>query len=219
MRARGLVVVIVSALGVVGLPVMVSAHTEFDYSEPAEGDSVDEPVGEIVVAFTDTVDPVGNGFEVLDPQGSVLVPEWVTDDGAVFRLLLDPPLAGGDVGVRYEVMAEDGHVQEGSFSFTVAAAAPTTSTMPSTTTAAPDTAAPEPTPVETTLPETTLLETTVPAVSLETTVPDTTTTAEPAGGGGFDAGGWLFGVIAAALILAALSWLMARRRPSTPEPE
>lgn len=199
----------------VGAASPVAAHTEFDYSTPADGDTVDEPVGEIVVAFTDVVEPVGNGFEVLDPAENVVVPEVLTDDDAVFRLVLDPPLAGGVVGVRYEVMAEDGHVQTGGFSFTVDATAPTTSTVPPTT-AAPETTVSPPTSGAGAT--TTVAPTTAPP----TTAPETTTPASPsttvAPNGGFSAGGWLFGVIGAALILAGLSWLLSRRRSNEPEP-
>lgn len=102
------------------------AHTELDYSEPSADTEVAQPVAEIVVAFTLPVTLVGNGFEVLDPQGEIHQPSVETDDDTVFRLLMSEPLAGGAVGVRYEVTAEDGHVLADGFSFTVAAPATTT---------------------------------------------------------------------------------------------
>lgn len=201
------------ALAVAATSTSASAHTGFDYSVPAEGDEVDEPVEQIIVAFTDTVEPVGAGFEVLDPSGTILAPQVVSDDSEVFTLVLDQPLAGGDVGVRYEVMAADGHVQTGGFAFTVTAAPPTTTTtvVPATTTEPATT--------------TTGAATTTTGAPATSEAPTTTTTVAPtttraaSGTGGFSAGGWLFGVIAAALILAALSWLMARRRSSDPETE
>lgn len=112
------------------------AHTEFASSMPAEQATVDTPVSEIVVAFTLPVTIVGNGFEVLDPQGNIVVPAVESDDDTVFTLVLEQPLAGGDVGVRYEVAAGDGHVLAGGFSFTVTASgsSTTTSTMAPTTT-------------------------------------------------------------------------------------
>jgi hypothetical protein len=53
-----------------------------------------------------------------------------TSNDTVFTLVLDEPLAGGEVGVRYEVAAEDGHVLAGGFSFTVTAPEATTTTSP-----------------------------------------------------------------------------------------
>ena len=212
-RLRAALVVLLASAA---MPATASAHTEFDHSEPADGDEVDQPAAEIVVAFTDTVEPVGAGFEVLDPSGTILSPEVVTDDDTVFTLLLDPPLAGGTVGVRYEVMAGDGHVQTGGFSFTVAAPPPTTTTAAPSTTAPAATTTAAPTTSAATTPDTTEAPATTAA---STTSTITSTTTATSGNGGFNAGGWLFGVIAAALILAALSWVMSRRRSSDAEPE
>ena len=123
---------------VVGVGRPVGAHTDFDFSLPTDGASVGEPVSEVTVAFTLPVTLVGNGFEVLDPQGNLQMPFAVTDDGTVFRLQFDPPLAGGAVGVKYAVTAGDGHVLSGAFSFTVSVDAPAaTTTVPPTTTVVP----------------------------------------------------------------------------------
>jgi len=108
------------------------AHTDFDFSLPTDGATVGEPVSEVTVAFTLPVTLVGNGFEVLDPQENLLQPFAVTDDDTLFRLQFDPPLAGGTVGVRYTVTAEDGHTLSGSFSFTVNVDLPVPTTVAST---------------------------------------------------------------------------------------
>ncbi len=157
-RAFTLLACLIAVAAVSGQP--VSAHTEVDFTLPAGGTTVGEPVSEISVAFTDVVALVGNGFEVLDPQGNVVLPFVVTDDDMLYRLQLDSPLAGGPVGVRYEVTAIDGHVIEGSFTFTVAAEAPLP-TQP-TTAPAPVTTAPA-TAVATNAPSTTGAATTPPS--------------------------------------------------------
>ena len=164
------------------------AHTEFDYSEPSSDTEVAEPVSEIVVAFTLPVTPVGNGFEVLDPQGEVHQPIVETSDDTVFRLQMSEPLVGGVVGVRYEVTAEDGHVLADGFSFNVTAAAPTT-TLPSTPTTEESSA-------------TSVAPTT-------TTVPEVTTTTEAESGDGsalpWIIGGGLVAVAVAGLIMGLRS--------------
>ncbi len=107
-----------------------AAHTDIEYSLPADQDEVEEPVSEITVAFSDPVTLVGVGFEVFTPQQVIVEPGVFTEDDRVFVLQLDVPLAGGAAGVRYEVVAADGHVLEGGFSFTVLATAPTAPSPP-----------------------------------------------------------------------------------------
>jgi methionine-rich copper-binding protein CopC len=166
-------VALVACLAVVALaPGRVLAHTQLDFSLPADGTTVGNPVGEITVGFTDQVALVGNGFEVHDPQGNLLTPFIVTDDNKVYRFQLDPPLAGGVVVVDYHVKALDGDEQSGSFSFTVDAPVPTT--------AAPATSAPA-TPAPTSSPVTTSSTSTLPAVvAPEPTTATTTATTAPA---------------------------------------
>jgi methionine-rich copper-binding protein CopC len=131
--ARRAVALAVCAAAVTIAPGRAMAHTELEFSLPANGATVGEPVEEIAVGFTDVVALVGNGFEVYDPQGNLLTPFVVTDDDKVFRFQLDPPLAGGVVVVDYHVRALDGDVQEGSFSFTVAAPLPPSATAATAT--------------------------------------------------------------------------------------
>ena len=111
---------IVLATTLVGAP-PASAHTDVEYTVPADQEQVAEPVQQITVAFGDPVTLVGAGFEVFTPQQVVVEPSVFTEDNMVFVLQLDQPLAGGEAGVRYEVNAADGHVLEGGFRFTVPA--------------------------------------------------------------------------------------------------
>ncbi|MFW2382160.1 MAG: CopD family protein [Acidimicrobiales bacterium] len=116
------------------------AHTGFESSSPADGDVVDQPVSQITLTFTGEANPVGDGFEVLDADGIIRVPDSVTTaDNLTWTLRFDDPLVGGMVGVRWNVVAPDAHPIEGSFSFTVSAPAPTTTTEVPTTTETPTT--------------------------------------------------------------------------------
>lgn len=127
----------------VGAPT-VSAHTDFESSSPAQGDVVAEPVSSVVLVFSADTQPIDDLVVVLDPAGSLRAPnELTTDDQRTFVATFDPPLAGGDIGVRWTVAGADGHPLEGSFSFTVTAPVPTTSTStapPSSTVRATDAA-------------------------------------------------------------------------------
>jgi methionine-rich copper-binding protein CopC len=210
---RDVLVLVVLVLTAVLLPSgRAAAHTELDFTLPAEGTTVGEPLSEISVGFTEPVTLVGNGFEVLDPQGNVLQPFAVTDDDTVFRLQLDPPLAGGPVGVRYEVTSLDGHVVEGSFTFTVAAELPpstTASTEPATTTVASST------------PDTTVAATPAPTAATTTTVAATAISAESAPGtsldqaddsSGDDSNRTLLAVVLLVVALASAGFLFFRLR-------
>src|SRR6056297_749041 len=120
-----LAAILVSLAGLV-VAAPVSAHTAFEFSTPPDGEAVDTPVGQIVISFTAAATPSGDEFVVLDPNGAIRTPSSVeVSEDRIFTLGFDPPLAGGDVGVRWSVRAGDAHPITGSFSFTVTAPLPT----------------------------------------------------------------------------------------------
>lgn len=114
-----------SVLVLVCWPTAASAHTGFEKSDPADGAVVDQPVEIITLTFTGPAEPTGEGFVALDPADGPRQPTAINRvaDG-VFGLRFDPPLTGGDVGVRWSVRAPDAHPISGSFRFTVDAPAP-----------------------------------------------------------------------------------------------
>lgn len=103
-----------------------AAHTGFESSDPTDGATVGEPVDIVTLTFTGQAEPTGGGFQVLDATGVLREPDQATtDDGLTWTLRFDPALAGGTIGVRWEVKAPDAHPIAGSFSFTVTAPLPT----------------------------------------------------------------------------------------------
>ena len=118
----------------VGAPT-ASAHTDFESSTPAQGDVVAEPVSSVVVVFSADTQPVDDLLVALDANGNLQTPTGVTtDDQRTFVVTFDPPLAGGDIGIRWTVLGADGHPLEGSFAFNVTAPLPATTTAPPVTT-------------------------------------------------------------------------------------
>jgi len=108
-----------------------SAHTGFESSTPADLSTVVAPVELVTISFTGPATPVGVGFVALNASGVVQEPVSVsTLDDQVFTIRFDPPLAGGDVGIRWNVQAVDSHPIEGAFSFAVKA--PISTTVPAT---------------------------------------------------------------------------------------
>ncbi|MEZ5219755.1 MAG: CopD family protein [Ilumatobacteraceae bacterium] len=102
-----------------------AAHTGFDSSDPADGSTIDGPPEAITLVFTGPAEPTGTGFEILDGSGALRTPsDASTADGSTWVLRFDPPLDGGQVGVRWMVKAPDAHPIDGSFSFTVTVPSP-----------------------------------------------------------------------------------------------
>lgn len=115
-----------AALALWSLP--AAAHTGFESSDPADGSVTEAPVDVITLVFTGDAEPTGDGFQVLDPDGLLREPtEATTEDERTWVLRFDPPIAGGEVGVRWLVKAPDAHPIDGAFSFTT----PATLTTPS----------------------------------------------------------------------------------------
>jgi methionine-rich copper-binding protein CopC len=101
-------------------PTTVSAHTGFESSTPSSGSEIEEPVDLVTIVFTGESTPVGDEFIALTPAGIVQqAASFETVDNKVFSVRFDPPLAGGQVGVRWNVQAADAHPIEGAFAFTV----------------------------------------------------------------------------------------------------
>jgi methionine-rich copper-binding protein CopC len=98
---------------------IASAHTELESSTPADGDIVIDIVTEIALVFTEPVELVGEGIEVLLPSEQISDVEPTTEDDITFVLEFDPPIGNGEVGVRFDVISADGHPVTGSFSFTI----------------------------------------------------------------------------------------------------
>ena len=114
--AATLLIVLVPPAGV------ASAHTSFEQSSPADGATISEPLGSITLQFSGETEYGDDGFTVLTPDGMVRTPDSVSSsDQKVFELTFDPPLAGGEIGMRWKVNAPDAHTIIGSFSFTVTA--------------------------------------------------------------------------------------------------
>jgi methionine-rich copper-binding protein CopC len=179
------------------LPTVALAHAELDTSSPADGDSVEGSPTEITADFTESLVD-GSSFELLDAGGSV-VAEGRIDPDDDQRMTIDPPeLEPGEYEVRWQARAEDGHLERGTYGFTVTAA----STPPPTPSAPPSAA-----PTETVAPS----EPTSPSPSAAPTpTPDTEPTASTSD--------VLLPIIVAVVLLAVLAGYLLNRRRATPRP-
>ena len=183
----------------------VAAHATLSESTPADGAVVTEPLREVVLTFSERVEPTANGFTVTADGGAV-EPVVTAADGATWALSFEP-IDSGAVAVTYDVVSVDGHLITGELSFTVdapvvvtTALAPLASAPPS---AAPTTAA---------APVATAAATAV-ATSPSTTVATVpaTTVAPDSDDGGSDTVLWVIVIAGGVVLLGVLGWSAARR--------
>ena len=189
-------------------PAVVLGHAELETSDPADGASVEGPfAGPIVITFSEDLEAESSA-DLRDGAGRVAATAGI--DGATISLTPDAPLAEGEYEVRWTAAAGDGHIERGSFRFTVLAAA-----------------TPEPTASPTPTPEATASPT---AEATATATPDGTPSAIPASSdgpvpsaapdGSATSSGTdvLLPIVAAVVIVGALAAFLLRRRDSTSTP-
>ena len=201
-RARAAAALLAGALLVTLSPVTVVAHAELETSTPADGATVDSPFdGPIVLDFSEALAD-GSEADLLAPGGAAVASAVVDLAGARMTFELGAALDPGVYEVRWTGVALDGHVERGTFEFTVAPAQPT----------------PEPTPEPTPTPAasaTTAPATSPPATTEPSVVPTPSPTIDDGAAGTTDV---LLPIVVALLVVGAGAvYLLTRRnRPSLP---
>lgn len=98
------------------------AHAELVESSPANGMHLDAPPRQVVLRFTESVNPVRDGFSLLDDSGStVATPSAHTLPGDATRVSMPVPTSLGDgvYVVNWRVVSADSHPIHGAFVFSV----------------------------------------------------------------------------------------------------
>lgn len=98
------------------------AHAELIETTPSNGTHLDAAPREVVLRFTEAVDPVRGGFTLLDDDGAtVAAPEAgpVPGDGTRISMPLPASLADGVYVVSWRVVSADSHPIHGAFVFSV----------------------------------------------------------------------------------------------------
>jgi methionine-rich copper-binding protein CopC len=121
------------------------AHAELVTAAPADGATVAGPPTEIVLTFSQALDPARSSIRLVDAANQVLADDATLGPGTkTMRLPVPADLAPGAYTVRWvSFSTEDSEQDRGTTTFTVAAATPAPTATPS---AAPS-AAPSPSPV------------------------------------------------------------------------
>jgi methionine-rich copper-binding protein CopC len=150
-RAAGCVAAVL--LAVFTAPLVALAHAELETASPPDGAVLDSPPTEIVLTFTEALDPVKSHMELIGPDGTQAA-AGVVDSANDKSMRIDPPeLAPGAYEIRSTAFAaHDGALKRESLTFTIAApsptptAAPSASATPSQSPSAPPSPSPSPAP-------------------------------------------------------------------------
>jgi methionine-rich copper-binding protein CopC len=122
-------------------------HAELDKATPDDKSTVQGSPTEILMTFTEAVDPAKSSIKLVDASGAVIADGSTVSSGnpKLMRLAVSTVLAPASYTVRWTTAsAVDGDLDHGTTSFTVAAAAsvaPSVSTAPTAPTASSSAAA------------------------------------------------------------------------------
>ena len=117
----------VSIMVVVALAPVVSAHSDFEGSEPAADAVLIEPLDSITLRFATPV--IGEGSSVVafaQTSGVITQGELAAESDTKWLAVFTPPLQGDLFRIVYAFRAEDGHLIEGEFALNAVAATTTT---------------------------------------------------------------------------------------------
>lgn len=121
----GLILLLVDAIP-------VAAHAELVSSSPEAGSTVTGSPTEIVVVFDEAIE-ANSSIELLGPSGA-LVATGDVDPADQTRMVIEPgTLAAGAYEVRWAAASADGHIERGTFAFTVFEPTPRPTAAPTAT--------------------------------------------------------------------------------------
>jgi len=96
------------------------AHAMLDHAMPKVGNTVAQPPKEVVLWFTEKLEPAFSSIEVRNEQGASVNAGKATVGGDRTQLRVPlKPLPPGTYKVIWRVLSVDTHRTQGDFSFTV----------------------------------------------------------------------------------------------------
>ena len=118
MRPAAAAFVVLAALA---LPGAAFAHATLIRTAPADGTVLAHAPKQVVVVFDDTVRVAGGNAAVENATQSSVLAGKATARGRVLTLPLRPNLRRGAYSVRWSIVSDDGHHEEGVLAFAVGA--------------------------------------------------------------------------------------------------
>jgi methionine-rich copper-binding protein CopC len=195
---------LVATMLVLAIPGLALGHAELETPTPADKSLVPPPVSEVSGIYSEAMTPNGSSIVVKNTSGATVASGSVDpEDDTRMVATPAPPLGIGTFTVEWTSVALDGHVERGTWTFTVGVAAPPVSS-------------PTGTPVASIAPTAAATGSAVAPTSSPSTVPSPAPSADGTDSqGGADV---VLPIIVALLVLVAgAAYLLTRRnRPSGP---
>ncbi len=101
------------------LPGGVVAHAELVTSIPADGETLTTGPAEAVLTFSERLG-ARSTVDVVDSRGLTVATSGPDPSEATVMRVALPPLTPGSYEVRWTTVADDGHIERGTFEFAVA---------------------------------------------------------------------------------------------------
>jgi copper resistance protein C len=108
----------ISALLTVMAGTAAQAHAFLDHAEPRVGSTVPTAPRELILSYTQNLEPAFSSVEVSDSNGARVDLGKPRINAGVMRVALKQ-LPPGTYRVRWQVLSVDTHTTEGSFTFHV----------------------------------------------------------------------------------------------------
>ena len=115
MRMR---LVLSSLLLVLLTSVTAGAHTTLDHSTPPAGSTVAAAPDEVVLTFTESLEPAFSAVQVIDEAGARVDQGKALVNGNTMRVGLKE-LGFGSYKVHWHAVSADTHATDGNFSFNI----------------------------------------------------------------------------------------------------
>lgn len=98
------------------------AHTHLTSTNPADGETITEPLTEITLTFEGQIEQ-GSTLELTDADNEAVELKGISVADGVITGTLENPLDNGSYLVKWSSISADGHPLEGEFTFAVSSAA------------------------------------------------------------------------------------------------
>jgi hypothetical protein len=130
-KTKALTTLTVALLSAVVLTVGVQAHAKLLKTSPADKATVTKAPASVQLWFNEVIDVKLSTVEVTGPDGKVALGMVHAMDPKQLMGPITGKMSNGVYTVNWQTAGDDGHVQKGSFTFTLKQAAPSTkSTKP-----------------------------------------------------------------------------------------